>query len=447
MRFGGELLAPVGRLQLPLIAVSGVMVVVWLAVLRIAQTYDRRIVGNGSAEYTRVLRACCAFFGFLAVVDLLFNISIARGYLAVVFPMGTLGLLVARRGCRIWLAHSRRNGLYLSRMLIVGDAESAVPLVQRVLRNPDLGYDVVGLCLPETPIDELPDSIKVDGLTIPIVGIAKDVVTTVVSMDVATVAVTSADVLGHRAMRELSWGLEGSDTEMLLAPALIDVAGPRLTMRQQAGLPLLHVDKPRYQGATTLFKQIFDRTLCIVILVALLPVLLICALAIKLDTRGPIFYRAERIGLNNRPFRMWKFRSMVVDAHSMRSELAEYNEGSGVLFKIRHDPRVTRVGAVLRRYSLDELPQLFNVFGGSMSLVGPRPPLRQEVETYDNVVVRRMLVRPGMTGLWQVSGRSDLSWEESVRLDLSYVENWTLMGDITILWRTCRAVISSNGAY
>ena len=160
-----------------------------------------------------------------------------------------------------------------------------------------------------------------------------------------------------------------------------------------------------------------------------------------------VFYRATRIGLNNQPFLMWKFRSMVVDADSMRASLAAVDEGAGVLFKVRDDPRVTRVGRFIRRYSLDELPQLFNVVDGSMSLVGPRPPLREEVEQYDGRVARRMLVKPGMTGLWQVSGRSDLSWEESVRLDLSYVENWSATQDLVILWRTARAVIGKDGAY
>nr|WP_287001697.1 MULTISPECIES: sugar transferase [Gordonia] len=447
IRFGSHPLAPVGRLQVPLAAVSIVMIVGWLAVLNIAQTYDRRVIGSGAAEYVRVLRACCAFFGGLAVVDLLFNFSIARGYLAVVFPLGTLGLLMSRRGWRMWLSRSRRRGENLSRLAVVGDMASATPLIERVIRHPDLGYSVAGICLPLHNIDDAPSEIEVDGRSIPVLGGIDGAADMVVSSDIASVAVTSADVLGHRAMRELSWELEDSDTELLLAPALIDVAGPRLTMRPQAGLPLLHVDKPRYQGATKLLKQTFDKVLCLLILLAALPVLVICAVAIKLDNPGPVFYRAERIGVNNQPFRMWKFRSMVVGAHNMRAALASADEGNGVLFKMRDDPRVTRVGAILRRYSLDELPQLFNVLGGTMSLVGPRPPLRQEVETYDHVIVRRMLVRPGMTGLWQVSGRSDLSWEESVRLDLSYVENWTLLGDLMILWRTLRAVVSKSGAY
>jgi exopolysaccharide biosynthesis polyprenyl glycosylphosphotransferase len=248
-------------------------------------------------------------------------------------------------------------------------------------------------------------------------------------------------------MRELSWDLEGLNVDMLVAPGVADVAGPRMMVRPVAGLPLLHIDKPRYEGANKFLKAAFDRCGAAAIVTMLLPVLLGCAIAVKAGSRGPVFYKAERIGLGNEPFQMWKFRTMVNGADKQKAALAAQNEGAGVLFKMRDDPRVTPIGKILRRYSLDELPQLFNVLGGSMSLVGPRPPLRAEVEQYSGLVTRRMLVRPGITGLWQVSGRSDLSWDESVRLDLSYVENWSIMQDAMILWRTIRAVLRSDGAY
>ncbi|OPX07450.1 sugar transferase, partial [Gordonia sp. i37] len=214
-----------------------------------------------------------------------------------------------------------------------------------------------------------------------------------------------------------------------------------------AALPLLHIDKPRYEGANRFRKAALDRVGALTALLMLAPIMVAVGIAIKVDSAGPIFYRAVRIGLNNKPFEMWKFRSMVQDADKRKHELAHLDEGAGVLFKMRDDPRVTRVGQFIRRYSLDELPQLFNVVTGSMSLVGPRPPLPDEVEKYDGRVARRMLVKPGITGLWQVSGRSDLSWEESVRLDLSYVENWSIMQDVVILWRTAKAVLAKEGAY
>jgi lipopolysaccharide/colanic/teichoic acid biosynthesis glycosyltransferase len=175
---------------------------------------------------------------------------------------------------------------------------------------------------------------------------------------------------------------------------------------------------------------------------------LLAALAVKLTSRGPVFYRSERIGLDGKPFQMIKFRTMIDGADKQVGALEALNESAGgVLFKIREDPRVTRVGRVLRRYSIDELPQFFNVLRRDMSVVGPRPPLRREVDTYDYQVRRRLLVLPGITGLWQVSGRADLPWEESVRLDLRYVENWSLAMDLMILWRTVFAVLKREGAY
>ncbi|MGV9793124.1 sugar transferase [Gordonia sp. NPDC003422] len=446
VRFGGDLFSQVGRLGIPAIIASVLMCVAWVMALRVMQATDTRVIGNGPTEYSRVLRACFGVFGLIAIVDLLFNLSIARGYLAIVLPLGTASLLISRWLWRKRISLGRERGEYLRRVLVVGAVPSARPLITRLAKNPELGYEVVGLCVPVLHAHD-PKQISIGGRDIPIVSDISDARDAVARSKATAVAVTSSDVLGHSAMRELSWDLEGMDVEMLVAPGLLDVAGPRITMRPQAGLPLLHIEKPRYLGATRLLKLAFDKTVSLAVLFLLFPVLVATAIAIKLDSSGPVFYRGERIGLHNKPFAMWKFRSMVQDADSLRGALAEQSDGNGVLFKLRDDPRVTRVGRFIRRYSLDELPQLFNVVGGSMSLVGPRPPLQEEVETYDSMVVRRMLVRPGITGLWQVSGRSDLSWEESVQLDLSYVENWSLPGDLIILWRTVRAVLAKDGAY
>ncbi len=233
----------------------------------------------------------------------------------------------------------------------------------------------------------------------------------------------------------------------MLAPSLTDVAGPRIHTPPVAGLPLIHVESPEFRGARKWVKGLFDRTAAGLGLLLLSPVLAMLAVAIKIDSRGPVIFRQKRVGLGGTEFDVLKFRSMVVDAEAMVAELAAHNESDGLLFKMRSDPRVTRVGNVLRRWSLDELPQLINVVLGEMSLVGPRPPLPTEVAWYDQDVARRLLVKPGMTGLWQVSGRSDLSWEESIRLDLYYVENWSLAADLTILWKTVGAVVGSRGAY
>ncbi|HEY4629941.1 MAG TPA: sugar transferase, partial [Blastococcus sp.] len=244
-----------------------------------------------------------------------------------------------------------------------------------------------------------------------------------------------------------SWQLEGSGIELLVSPGLIEVAGPRLHIRPFVGLPLLSIEEPVFTGWRRVLKGALDRTGAALAIVLVAPILVAIAVAVRLSSHGPVLYRQERVGTYGRRFTMYKFRSMVDGADGKLADLLARNEGHGLLFKMQRDPRVTPVGRVLRRLSLDELPQLFNVLGGTMSLVGPRPPLPREVERYDTSIRRRLLVKPGLTGLWQISGRSDLSWEESVRLDLRYVENWSLTLDLLILWKTASAVLRSRGAY
>ena len=248
-------------------------------------------------------------------------------------------------------------------------------------------------------------------------------------------------------LRELAWQLEATGTDMCVAPALLDVAGPRTTIRPVAGLPLLHVDHPELTGAKQAVKAGFDKVVAGLGLLLLSPLFLLIAARIKVHDGGPVFFRQVRVGKDGRRFRVFKFRTMVVDAERQKARLADSNEGAGALFKMRRDPRVTRPGAWLRRWSLDELPQLINVVIGDMSLVGPRPALPAEVARYHDHMRRRLVVKPGITGLWQVNGRSDLSWEDAVRLDLRYVENWSLALDLQILWKTGSAVFRGNGAY
>ncbi|MGU3293331.1 sugar transferase [Williamsia sp. M5A3_1d] len=446
IRFGMNPTVPVATTQAPVMMVSGLLSVLWIATLNVCRVADVRILGSGPAEFSRVIKASTLVFGVLAIIDLLFKLNIARGFIAIAFPLGTCLLLLTHLLLRVALMHERRHHKCMSHVVVVGSEISARPLIAHLDRNPSLGFEVVGVCMSP---DEAPRfaSIDVDGRTVPVLGEFTDVRRAVMESRATTVAVTSAEVLGHSAMRELSWELEGLHVDMLVDPGVMDVAGPRMLVRPVAGLPLLHIDKPNYHGANRLAKVVVDRLGALTALVLAAPVMLACAVAVKLDSRGPVFYKADRIGINNVPFRMWKFRSMEIGADTRLADLSVLNEGEGLLFKIRDDPRVTRVGKVIRRFSLDELPQLFNVLGGSMSLVGPRPPLPAEVERYEGPVRRRMLVKPGITGLWQVSGRSDLSWEESVRLDLHYVENWSAMTDAMIVWRTIRAVISRSGAY
>jgi exopolysaccharide biosynthesis polyprenyl glycosylphosphotransferase len=261
------------------------------------------------------------------------------------------------------------------------------------------------------------------------------------------VAVVSHPDLSGQALRRLSWALEEREVELIVSPGIIEVAGPRLSIRPVAGLSLLHMERPSAGGGRLFGKAVFDRVLGAGLCAAVAPLMLAIALAVRLTSPGPAFYRQTRVGQDGTEFTMLKFRSMVADADAKRSGLLDSSEGNEMLFKMRSDPRVTQVGALLRRFSLDELPQLLNVVKGEMSLVGPRPPLPEEVAEYSHDASRRLKVRPGMTGLWQVSGRSDLTWEESLRLDLRYTDNWSLALDLSILWRTVLAVTRGAGAY
>jgi exopolysaccharide biosynthesis polyprenyl glycosylphosphotransferase len=249
------------------------------------------------------------------------------------------------------------------------------------------------------------------------------------------------------SLRELAWELEKTDTDLCVAPALLDIAGPRTTIRPVAGLPLLHMDHPEFTGARQVIKTVFDRVFAVTALMVLSPLFVILCSIIRHSDGGPAFFRQVRVGKDGRPFVLFKFRTMVPDAEAQKAELALLNETDAVLFKMRKDPRVTSVGARLRRWSIDELPQLINVLRGDMSLVGPRPALPEEAARYRDHVRRRLMVRPGLTGLWQVNGRADLSWEESVRLDLRYVENWSFLLDVQIIWKTWAAIRHGSGAY
>jgi exopolysaccharide biosynthesis polyprenyl glycosylphosphotransferase len=254
--------------------------------------------------------------------------------------------------------------------------------------------------------------------------------------------------MSPEVLRRLSWEIEGTGVAMVVAPALLDVAGPRISVRPVAGLPLLHVEEPELSGVRQVLKVSVEWVFATVAFLLALPVLVVLAGLVRWDSVGAPLFRQTRVGKHGREFTVYKLRTMRADAESLLDSLRERNEvGDGLLFKIREDPRVTRVGKYLRKWSLDELPQLWNVVRGDMALVGPRPPLPGEVALYGAEVARRLLVRPGITGLWQVSGRSNLSWDDSVRLDLYYVENWSLALDAMIVWKTVFAIFRKDGAY
>lgn len=425
---------------------SAALAVVWWYMLGAWNSRQSLILGSGPDEYKRVAAASLWLFGLVAIVSYVLRIDTARGYVGIALPAGLLGLIIARWLFRQHLSVQRQQGQSMSRLMLMGGPSAVAHLAASLESAKHAGYRPVAAYSPgvhDNPAIE-PES----GL--PILGgrpDTKSILAAIAECDADAVAVSAGVQLHPQTLRHLGWELAAQNVALIMAPALTDIAGPRIHTQQVAGLPLIHVTTPTLEGGQRVAKRLFDVVVSGVLIVLSVPVMAIIAVMVKFDSRGPILFRQERVGIEGVHFGMLKFRSMVVDAEQRLAELADRNEGNGVLFKIKNDPRVTRVGGTLRRYSLDELPQLFNIFAGSMSLVGPRPPLPREVEAYEHDVRRRLLVKPGLTGLWQVSGRSNLSWQDSVRLDLYYVENWSLAGDVVIILRTVRAVFHSTGAY
>ena len=425
---------------------SVLFMIIWLVALAGFRSRSPRLTGTGIEEYRRVLTASFWTFGAIAIVALLLKLDIARGYLAVALPSGALGLVLTRAMWRGYLARKRAKGGYQTAVLAIGELDAVETLANELVRNPMDGYHVVGVGVPGYG-PARGEHVTVNGRVVPIIGGESYALEAIRTCGADTVAIAGTEHFGVRGIRRLLWDLEPMGVDLVVSTGVMDVALSRLVMRPNAGLPLLHIEKPQYHSAKRFEKRAFDFCFALAALVGTLPILLIAAIAIKITSRGPVFYSSERIGIDGRPFAMLKFRTMVHDADKQLASLLDANENDGLLFKIRDDPRITPVGRVLRRFSIDELPQFINVLRHEMSVVGPRPPLRREVEAYDCEVIRRLLVMPGVTGLWQVSGRSDLSWNEAVRLDLSYVDNWSMVADIVIIVKTLRAVFGRTGAY
>ncbi|MGN6445353.1 sugar transferase [Amnibacterium sp.] len=426
----------------PLIGIA--LGLVWMAMLAANRSREVRVLGAGASEYQRVAKATGVAFGAFAVIIVLLKPDIARGYLLIALPVGLLMLLVERFLWRSWLVARRREGLCLIGAVVVGNRQDVTRVTNDLIKHHHAGYRPIGVAYTDGTGGA--EFAAADGRSVPLVdyGMLAD---TVRATHTRAVIVAGELPGGTEALQDLGWRLENSKTELILTSHLTDVAGPRIHMRPVDGLPMLHVDLPLYAGLNHTIKRGIDLVLAGLAVLLLSPVLAAVALAVVLEDRGPVLFRQERVGVAGGSFTMFKFRSMAVDAEARLAQLVEQNEGAGLLFKMKDDPRITRVGAFIRRYSLDELPQLFNVLNGSMSLIGPRPPLPREVAAYEGRVNRRLLIKPGITGLWQVSGRSNLSWEESVKLDLYYVENWSITTDFVILLKTVKAVVARDGAY
>lgn len=423
---------------------SGIpLATLWYLMLSALHTRDAALFRASATEYRGVVHASGLAFGIIAMLSVVLGWQTMQLVLLVGLPLGVLLLLVTRWAWRHWLTAQRAQGRFASRTLVVGNRDDVEYVVRTLHPIGASGYQVVGATL----LDGNARDVEVGGVHFPVLGNVNSVSTVAAELGADTIIVASRPDGEPDFVKHLSWQLEGTAAELVLSSRLTDVAGPRISFAPVEGLPLIQVQIPSYEGGQHVLKRALDIAVASVALIPIALITPILALLVKLDSPGPLFFSQERVGRDGRTFKIMKFRSMKTDAEQQLAALKEQNEGAGLLFKMKDDPRVTRVGKVLRKLSLDELPQFWNVLIGDMSVVGPRPPLPSEVTAYDGTVFRRLYIKPGITGLWQVSGRSDLSWDESVRLDLRYVENWSVMNDLQIMWRTAKAMVQPSGAY
>ncbi|MEU8540459.1 sugar transferase [Streptomyces sp. NPDC048717] len=426
----------------------------WAGSLAAHHAYAPTSFGSGGGLYRQVLRAALVVPALAALLGwgLAGEPELPREMILAV-PLATMLSLTARFALRRRLRGLWARGRHRTTAVLVGPSAGIAELLTALLRDSRAGapaatvfqgMDLAGVCLTDPEGAE-----AVDVCGVPVLGGLAEVQGALRAFGggSAVVALPGPE-LDAAQMRRLSWSTAAAGGEFLIAPGFGDVSAARLAVRPVGGMPLIQVRAPRLSRLSRLPKELMERLIAALLLLLLSPLMGAVALAVRLGSRGPTLFRQVRVGLHGKPFTMLKFRTMRTDAEERRAELAHANHNSdGLLFKVRDDPRITRVGATLRRYSLDELPQLLNVLTGRMSLIGPRPPLPEEVAGYSHEVRRRLLVKPGLTGLWQVSGRSDLPWDEAVRLDLAYVDNWSLGLDTVILLRTGPAVVRGTGAY
>jgi exopolysaccharide biosynthesis polyprenyl glycosylphosphotransferase len=411
---------------------------VWPSAVALANGYDAGRMGDGAEAFQSILRAGVGIVTALGVLSYTTEAVPLRRAVLLTVPATMVVTSVMRHLLRQSLHRERYRGRAMWRTVLVGEGHHLRRVHADLESRASHGFDVVGVCAPTAERDRL--------VGLDVLGTVSEVPQVVVDHDIDAVIVVGAQLSGS-ALRRLSWALERTGAQLLVEPGLVEVAGPNVSLRPAAGLSLLHLEAPSARTRRLVGKSILDRALGSLLLLCAAPVIGVAALAVRLTSPGPAFFRQTRMGVDGTTFTMFKLRSMVVDAEDRKRDLLAESNRDGLMFKMHSDPRVTRVGAFLRRYSIDELPQLLNVVLGDMSLVGPRPPLTSEYEHYHDAVHRRLRVKPGLTGLWQVSGRADLSWEESVRLDLRYVDNWSLALDVLILWKTARAVLGRSGAY
>ena len=413
-----------------------VVVVSWVLVLVLRGAYDTRILGVGSEEFKRIVGASAMVFGAIAIVSFALKLDLSRGFVLITFTVGMLLLLIVRWILRAWLRHERMYGHFLHRTIVVGSGSAQSEIVDMLDRDPVAGFTVVDV------VDEPPADVTDQALD----QWLDEVMTRISLEDADTVAVAGSRALEQTVIQRLAWRLEGPRVDLLVAPNIGDVAGPRVTMRMAADLPLLHLDEPHLTGPKRAIKRTLDVVFGSLLFLLFLPFMVVAAVGTFASSRGPVFYKQQRVGRGGDTITVTKFRTMYVGADQQRDEVIGTPDAE-IFDRYKSDPRITPFGRILRRWSIDEMPQVVNVIGGNMSLVGPRPVLPEELGLFDDADHRRHLTKPGLTGLWQVSGRKEVDWDERMRMDLDYVENWSPALDLVIVAKTARVVLSGKGAY
>lgn len=409
------------------------IVVLWMASLAAAGAYDPRRIGVGSDEFKNLFSGTVVIFGLVASLAYALDLTVGRQFVIGTFIAGLILLPLDRRLLRMWIFSRRRAGIYMQQTLVIGDGPHRDELVERLTEDHRAGFEVVKM-IPGPRAGAADLDVWLDRVE-----------ALIAQNNVDAVAVTQTPTINSEVIRRLSWRLEGPNVDLLVAPALGDVTGPRLNVRPAAGLPLLHLEEPRLAGPQALVKRGFDLMVSILLLTLMMPVMIVIGIAIAVTSKGPIFFVQERVGKAGQTYRLIKFRTMVDGAEDQHEEVLGI--GSATAREYANDPRITSVGRFLRRWSLDELPQFFNVIGGQMSLVGPRPMLVTELPLLGDTDHRRHITKPGITGLWQVAGRKEVPWDERMQMDLRYVENWSLALDLVILMKTVKAVATGRGAH
>ncbi|MCL8027589.1 sugar transferase [Nocardioides bruguierae] len=445
-------LAVTGRRELPLfgepasvemsLVIAGPLILFgWLLAVALNGGYRKDVFGAGLDEFKRVLNGSLIAAGLTGVVSYLAKFDLSRGFFVLAFALGVPLLLMGRWSLRRALHAARVRGALRQRVLLVGTRAHVDETFSVLRREKWLGYQVVGALTPEWDLSEETP------MGLPIVGNANEAAAMAMDAQADALFFAGGSVGSSSQLRRTVWELEKHHIDVVVAPSVSDISNERVRIRPVGGLPLMHIDPPTWSDASRWGKRTFDIVGSAALILAFLPLIAFASLQIWLFDRGPVLFRQTRIGKDGEEFKCFKFRTMVVNAEALVADLQKQMGQSALLFKMKDDPRITKPGSWMRRFSVDELPQLFNVILGDMSLVGPRPQVRKEVDLYDSAMSRRLHVRPGMTGLWQVSGRNDLTAEEAMRLDLYYVDNWSMIQDIAILCRTLGAVLASRGAY